>query len=446
MKKQYLYLLLSFLLLFGLLLVACGQNAAAPEEEAAPDEQETDAEVVDEAEAVEENEPVTLTYWHASPQPPMEPTTLEMVAAFEEEYPWIDVNVEGFPFGEYFTKLDTATAGGNAPDLFWVDVTEVPRYAFFETIIPLDEYLPDDYLSDWYEGPRNDMQYEGQVWAVPLHQSTEALLYNEDIVNEAGLTPPNSYEEAWSFDDFHDALETVTKEADDGTIDVWGFTTNYNLSVYNWQPWIYAQGGSFMDPEATTYDGWLDSEETADAAEWFAQLSLDNLAPVERIPDIFQTGKVAFFQSNPFGLIDIQNRYPDLNVGVTPIPCDVKCSVNSGGWQLGISSQSEHPQEAWLLLDFLTNSEGHTTWIENTGYMPARISVYESMPKLQEYPFNIFMEGLIDHADRRPVTKAYQFFNQTMTSAARDFNTGAPIVPSLEQVAEEAQSELENLE
>jgi len=457
-------ILLSIIVIMALVLAGCSAAeeptveespvevpaAEEPEvvEEPADEEPVVDEEPAAEEEPVaeEEQEPVTLTFWHAGTNTPLPEVTLELADEFMDLYPWITVEVEVFPFGEYFTKVDVATAGGTAPDVLWVDVTEVPKYAYFDVILPLDEYLPDDYLDDWYSGPARDMQFEDSIWAIPLHQSTEALVYNKALVEAAGLEPPTSYADAWTLEEFRDALDAVTVTRDDGTTEVWGWMTNYSLSVYNFQPLIYAAGGTFMDDERTTYLGYLDSEETVAAAEWFAQLHIDGLAPVERVPDMFQTGQAAFLQTNPFALVDIVNRYPDLEVGVTPNPCGVRCAAPAGGWHIGISSQTEHPDEAWLFVDFMTNPEGHYKWVTGTGYMPARISVYEQMPELQEYPWNIFMEGLIEHAAHRPVTLAYQFFNTLMTPAIADMINGYDVRPILENVANQAQQELDTFQ
>jgi len=239
-------------------------------------------------------------------------------------------------------------------------------------------------------------------------------------------------------------LETVTQKADDGTVEVWGWTTQYGPGVYNAQPLVFAQGVTYMDPDMTTYDGYTNSDKSVEAFTWYANLFIDGLAPIDRIPDVFQTGKVAFLQTNPFTLVDIQQRYPDLNFGVAPMPCDEQCAVQSGAWHIGIHSQSEHPEEAWMLIDYITNEEGHKKWIETGGYMPARKSTYEALPRLHEYPWSIFMEGLIDHAVHRPTNMAWPVFNAEMTAASMNVALGADPKEELDRVVEMADQELSN--
>jgi len=440
--KQIRWLLLVVMIISGLLLAACGAatpEPAAPAEEPAAEEGEPAA-----AEESMEQEPVTLTYWHGAPGAPLEPAMQALVDKFMEKYPWITVNVEAFGFGEYFQKVDTATAAGTGPDVFWVDVTNIDTYKYYDTIIPLTPFVDENFGDDWFQIPKEDMYRGDELWAIALHQSTEALVYNQQIIDEAGLTPPKSYEEGWNFAEFRSALEKVTKTADDGSIEVWGWTTQYPPGIYNVQPWMYAYGATYLDETGTTYNGYTNSDKAVEAFAWYAGLFQDKLSPVDRIPDMFQTSKVAFLQTNPFVLVDIQQRYPDLAFGVAPMPCEERCAVQSGAWHIGIHSQSEHPEEAWLLIEFLTNKEGHKEWIESSGYLPARQSVYEEMTKLHEYPWSVFMEGLIDHAVHRPGNMAWPVFNTELTNAAKNVAVGADPREELDRVTDIATEELSN--
>lgn len=419
-------------------LTACAQPNAVPSAPALSGPAEPTA-------AEPQKAPVTITFWHAGTTPPQPEATDALVKAFMDKYPWITVKVESFAFGDYFTKLDSSLAAGTAPDVIWVDHTDIVRLAHYGAITPLDPFLPPGWKDDWFASPLQDSTYDGKIWAAPLHQSTEEIIYNKKLAEAAGLKPPQNWEKPWTFAEFRDALEKVSKKGADGSVETWGFMTNYDLSVYNWQPWIEAQGGKIMNEDRTSFVGALDSEETIKAATWFAQLYVDKLAPAERTPDMFQTGKVAFFMSNPFGLNDIKKRFPDLEVGVMPMPCDKKCAVNSGQWEMGITAQSKHQQEAWMLVDFMTNFDGQKHWIDLTGYLPARKSVYEADPALKEHPMNVFMDGLIKYPVHRPISLAYQFFNTTMTAAARDFNLGTDVEAGLRKVAADAQKQLDSM-
>ncbi|MCZ7569995.1 MAG: extracellular solute-binding protein [Ardenticatenaceae bacterium] len=443
MSHQHRMWLLALIVIVAVLVGCAGQGAApTTQPTGAPAQQGGEQPTSQPSSGEAQHEPVTLTYWTAGPNPPLSTATEDLVKEFMNKYPWITVNVQNFAFGEYFQKIDTATAGGNAPDVFWVDNTQVPIYVYNDVIIPLDDYVQPGYADDLFPIPKADMTYNGKIWALPMHQSTEAILYNEDMIKAAGLEPPQSYDQAWKHDQWVDAITKVTEKSGDVT-NVWGWTTFYPVGTYSIEPWQYARGAQYLNDEGTTYTGYTNGEASVESLGWIGSLFKQGLSPIERVPDIFQTGKVAFIQANPFVLTDIQQRYPDLKVGVMPIPCEQRCAVPSGGYHIGIHSQSKHPQEGWMLVDFLTSKEGHKEWIEKTGYMPARKSVYEEMPNLKEYPLSIFMEGLANHAVRRPINEAWPVFNDTFTSAVENVITGADPKAELDKVTQAAQEELD---
>lgn len=59
----------------------------------------------------------TLTYaiWDNNQLPVHE----EIVAAFEADNPDVNVEIQVVPWGNYWDKLQTAVAGGEAYDVFW---------------------------------------------------------------------------------------------------------------------------------------------------------------------------------------------------------------------------------------------------------------------------------------------------------------------------------------
>src|SRR4030088_1587493 len=63
----------------------------------------------------------TLRYLTFSAAPDHLKDLDKIVQAFEARNPKIKVTVESAPFTDYFTKLQTAFAGGTAPDTFELD-------------------------------------------------------------------------------------------------------------------------------------------------------------------------------------------------------------------------------------------------------------------------------------------------------------------------------------
>lgn len=64
--------------------------------------------------------------WDENQRPAME----KMVKAYEKENSDVKINIQLTPYkgGEYWTKLEAATSGGKAPDVFWLNVLHLDSY------------------------------------------------------------------------------------------------------------------------------------------------------------------------------------------------------------------------------------------------------------------------------------------------------------------------------
>jgi len=63
------------------------------------------------------------------------------VDAFEKENPNIKVDREQVPYEQYWDKLDTAIAGGNAPDIGAFGPSNLGKYIEAGTLIPLNDLI-----------------------------------------------------------------------------------------------------------------------------------------------------------------------------------------------------------------------------------------------------------------------------------------------------------------
>ena len=71
----------------------------------------------------------TIHYMNFSSAPDHVKDLDAIVKAFEKANPKIKISVENAPYADYFTKLQTAIAGGTAPDTFELDYQDFVTYA-----------------------------------------------------------------------------------------------------------------------------------------------------------------------------------------------------------------------------------------------------------------------------------------------------------------------------
>jgi len=125
MKKSYLFVLVSLMIVMSVVLGACAP-AATPEPAAeAPAEAPV---VATEVPATEVPAPVAIRYWHTMSD--AEAAKLdEVIAAFEAANPGITVEATRYAYGDFKTAILTAIAGGDVPDTARMDIAWVSEFA-----------------------------------------------------------------------------------------------------------------------------------------------------------------------------------------------------------------------------------------------------------------------------------------------------------------------------
>src|SRR5258708_1743869 len=114
------WLILGVALVLGLLGVACtGQPASAPTTAAQPTSAAPAATQPTTAPAA--SVPVKLRFWMQQDNL-LQAAMMDLITSFQKANPNIQVQLEAFPFAEYHQKVSTAFAGGDPPDVFWMDI------------------------------------------------------------------------------------------------------------------------------------------------------------------------------------------------------------------------------------------------------------------------------------------------------------------------------------
>src|SRR3546814_17806631 len=94
--------------------------------------------------------------------------TLAVLDAYMVRNPGVTIVPEFTDFGSFTDKIATEAAGGNAPDMFSVNVDLLAEYARRGVITPLNDYVPDPLnLSDYVDGAIKAATIDGNPYAIP---------------------------------------------------------------------------------------------------------------------------------------------------------------------------------------------------------------------------------------------------------------------------------------
>lgn len=196
--------------------------------------------------------PVEVTLWHME-QPPHRVERIQMLMdEFNAANPDVVVSQEPQNWGEIYTKAPAAVAAGNAPEMLFAipdftpilkDLGQLQNVADF--VATLDE------AHTFYPAAVAPYSYDEGVWAVPLYNMVHSLWFRNSVFEEAGITPPTTWEE-WLA-----AAEALTTDGQYGigipaNRQLYTDQTIYNLMINAGADEIYNSDGTLrFNNEAT---------------------------------------------------------------------------------------------------------------------------------------------------------------------------------------------------
>ncbi|HET9493668.1 MAG TPA: ABC transporter substrate-binding protein [Chloroflexia bacterium] len=157
---------------------------------------------------------VEINYWNPFTGPDG-PFMQQIVDNFNTDHPNIKVNnnTNQAIGGQYDTQLDTAQASGQLPNVAIINEDAIATRAFRNTLRPIDDFVDQVGIqgSDFPEVAWNTGEVAGKRYGIPLSFVVMTMFYNEDLMNEAGITSvPTNREE------FEAAAEAMTKDGKNG--------------------------------------------------------------------------------------------------------------------------------------------------------------------------------------------------------------------------------------
>ena len=342
MKK--LLSLVSVLLVFLMLLSACGTPAAETSE---PPAEETGTEAPPAEETPAEAEPVTITYCNFNASGGNEETLAKMYEAFHAEYPNITVEIETIGFDDYFTQMQTRVAGGTAPDCYELNIENFASYAAKGA---LAEITGVD-LSGLNETALSAFNVDGKQYGLPGNFSNVVLVYNKDLFDQAGVAYPT---DAWTQDDLQAAAEAIRALGDD----IYGI---YQPITYNEFYKVAAQyGGSLLNDDLTEFT--INSPEIIQAAQVMVdRVLVSNVQPTEVQMggmgdwDLFMSGRLGMIPTGIWAFNTFTEGC-DFAWHIAVEPGAVQKATHFFSNACVINAQSENKEAAATWITWLTSS------------------------------------------------------------------------------------------
>ncbi|MFP7334146.1 sugar ABC transporter substrate-binding protein [Shouchella clausii] len=308
----------------------------------------------------------------------------EILDVFEERNPGIKVELSHVPWDNYIERLTTMSAGGNQPDVFWMIDTALIDYVNQGMLMELDEFIEESGIKEdeYLPGAWDIGSWEGGRYAMPRDLTSHHIVYNKDMFDETGHPYP---EAGWTWDDFLEAAKATTIEED-------GKIVQFGIAGLMWEEMIVQNGGASFNMDGSKVE--LDSPETIEAIEFMHDLVyVHRVAPLatesEGLGDLFLANRAAMAYAGPWHWRQYAED-GEFEWDIVEVPAG-KAGNKSQllGLPIGIGSQTDHPEEAWKLLEFLTHGEGQSIQANIVGANPSVIRESHTFAEGQWVPENV---------------------------------------------------------
>lgn len=290
-----------------------------------------------------------------------------------------DVTVEGqfYQWNDYWSKMATAAAGNSMPDLIQMDYSYIDQYVENGQLLDLTPYIESGAL-DVSNIPDNVLQM-GVVgdgnYGIAAGVSGNCLFYNKTVTDEAGVTIKDNM----TYDEFVEIAKTVTEKT--------GYRAKLIQDVNYMGEWARAEGIPIVEAKmpVDSADAYVPFfQMVADGIEEGWHLTPENIdaTGIETDPLVYGSSPETMAWCSINGtsnqLTALQSAAPEgADIAITTIPTSDPTTSNylKPALYFSISADTEDPDAAVALLDYLINSEDANAILLGERGVPASTAV-----------------------------------------------------------------------
>lgn len=313
------------------------------------------------------------------------------VTGFREKYPNFDVILDGAPNTVINQTIATYVQAGAPLDVIHADGGSAALHAAAGNLVPLDDVIEalggrEQFL------PGRLLIYNDKVYSINQAAATPVLHYRTDVLENAGIEPPTTYEELMA------AARALHSDEMAG-IGLPGGENRGTTIISG--IFLWGHQGNYFDADLNVT---IDNQQTRDAMQYYADLL--QYSPPEAVGwafaeqlESFMAGRVAmlFYWH---GLDLIRRSNPDLldRVGVVQLPKGDIQVTEQGGRYVSIFAKSENIEASkkWIEYMFTPEIAMDLTHIQPMLYPPATYGELELAGQSNEGAFADYGESLMD--------------------------------------------------
>lgn len=323
--------------------------------------------------SVEKGGTLTFANWQW-----LEPGRAETIFAAVNEYtsenPKVKIKKQSIVRADYEKTISTQIGSGGGPDIFIVPDTYFPELVESGALEPLDGVLaPED--EERLEGANEDYVDNGKQMGLVWETVPFAFFWNKKILDQAGITPPTSFDELLA------AAKKIKSETGKT-----GFAVRHQLNEepvwwLDHSNWEYGYGGGWSDGEKLT----INSPENVEAETAFKKMydsgafSVGDDASTYRSK--FAAGEVGMVIDNSSALLTMvkdSKVVPSNQVGASKLPFPTASSAYAG-FAIGINADSKNKAIAKDYIRWMYTQDAQEGFAE--GLFPSSVGTDAKPPE-----------------------------------------------------------------
>jgi multiple sugar transport system substrate-binding protein len=335
-----------------------------------------------------------------------------MIKDFEQQNPNIRIQIIEAPNATDLTEnlYTSAFILGDSPyDFVYMDVIWTSKFAAAGWLLDLSDRVTDQDLKAFLDKDVEAGRYKGKLYRIPVRSDAGMLYYRKDLLEQVGAKPPETFEE----------LVNLSRELQEKKAARWGYV--WQGAQYEGLPAMFVEilqgfGGFWVNPD--TNEVGLDKPEAIKAVEFLRSVIAQGISPPgvttyreEDTRRLFVSGEAVFLRNWPYVWASANEDASKIKgkVGIKPmvhVP-GKKGGAGLGGWGLGISKTSKHPEEAWKAIKYFTSVQPQRRFTLETGSISSRRDLFADPKIIAKYPHYPKFQKVVESAVLRPSIAQY---------------------------------------
>jgi multiple sugar transport system substrate-binding protein len=353
----------------------------------------------------------------------------EQVTRFNQMQYRVRVNVVILPEASYEAQIREAARSGRLPDMLDFDGPFVYDYIDAGRLLPLDKLLTDNTRLDLFPAILQQGMSGGRIYTVATFDTGLGIYARLSRLRQAGVRVPTSVGDAWSAEEFQQALQRLAAHDEDGAVLDLGLDDTGEWYSYAFLPVVQSAGGDLIDRGSyRTAAGRLNRREVVAALSrvqsWVRQGYVDS----DRDHAAFLQGRVALSWGDQTAFRRYAAAYPG-DVVLLPLP-DFGHGPRAvqGGWGWAVTTACQDRRAAMQFLEYLLQTDQVLARAEAGQGIPAtRSAAAHSRLYGDQGPLHLFLAPLEAGTVSRPGIAAYPAISAQFQRTMADIVHGADV-------------------